>query len=124
SAIRRSNGIEVNWLEPDNGGSPLTFYSILRGTASGSETPMQVVGPATPQYLDTAADPNTTYYYRVTASNGFGTSGFCGEVVGSGPPVAIRPTMSCDGVDVVADAAGDAVDPAVSAPPPAGSLDT
>src|SRR5204862_393352 len=94
SAIRRSNGIEVNWLEPDNGGSPLTFYSILRGTASGSETPMQVIGPATPQYLDTTADPVNNQLTSINFGTGTFNTGVNGTVTVDVPLAAIgSPTI-------------------------------
>src|ERR1700726_2196024 len=40
SAVRVSSpqGVLVSWLEPDNGGSPITGYNIYRSTTSGTET--------------------------------------------------------------------------------------
>ena len=123
SATRLAAGVDVLWNEPDNGGSPLTGYGIYRGTSPGGETPLASIGPSVPEYLDTTADPNTVYYYRVEALNAFGPSGFCGELTASGPIVTPRPPDSCDGINVVVDASGDAVNPAAGGPA-AGNLDT
>src|SRR4029077_17554294 len=38
SAVKGPDGVLVSWLEPDNGGSPVTSYKIYRGTATGNET--------------------------------------------------------------------------------------
>ncbi len=122
SATRLAAGVQLQWLEPDNGGSPLTAYNISRGTSSGGEAPLVTIGALSTSYLDMTTDPNTTYYYRVTATNAFGTGGYCGELTASGPAVTLRPDDSCDGVDVVVDPAGDATNPAASGTA-AGNLD-
>jgi hypothetical protein len=97
SAVRVSGppaGVLVSWLEPDNGGSPITGYNIYRGTSSGTETPLaSVSGNTTNKYLDQTADSSTNYFYRVTAVNTINNSTvegpFCREVsidvvIGSG----------------------------------------
>jgi len=122
SATRLAAGVQLQWLEPDNGGSPLTGYNIFRGTSPGGETPLTTIAAVSPSFLDMTADPNTTYYYRVSATNGVGTGGFCGELTASGPVVTLRPNDSCDGIDVVVDGSGDATNPAASGTA-AGSLD-
>ncbi len=115
SATRTSSGVDVRWFEPDNGGSPLTHYNIFRGTSSGGEFLLASTANAQkPEYVDTTADSNTTYYYYVTATNTVGTGSYCGELVASGAIVEPRPPDSCGGVDVVIDPAGDAVNPAAS----------
>jgi PKD repeat protein len=84
SAARVSNpapGVLVSWLEPDNGGSPVTGYNIYRGPTSGTETFLtNVSGAATNKYLDEAAPNTSNWYYRVTAVNAIGESAFCREV--------------------------------------------
>jgi hypothetical protein len=115
SATRLAAGVEVRWLEPDDGGSPLTHYNVWRGTSPGAETLLATTAAAQkPAFVDTTADPNTTYDYVVTATNAVGTGSSCGELVASGPIVTPAPPDSCTGVDVVVDPAGDAVNPAAS----------
>ncbi|HTG15307.1 MAG TPA: fibronectin type III domain-containing protein, partial [Blastocatellia bacterium] len=86
SATRDGSGVTVSWDEPDNSGSPLTGYKIYRGTSSGGETFLAAIGPTAPRYLDTTADPNTPYFYRVTAVNAIGEGTFCREVPVTGTP--------------------------------------
>ena len=90
SAVAQSapgSGVLVSWLEPDNGGSPITAYKIYRGTTSGGEdlnNPIAVVtnDPLHKQtkYLDTTATGANNYFYHVTAVNAVGESAFCEEV--------------------------------------------
>lgn len=74
-------GVEVKWLEPDNGGSPVTGYNIYRSTTSGTETFLtSVSGALTNKYLDQTAPNTSNWYYRVTAVNAIGEGDFCREV--------------------------------------------
>jgi len=95
SAVAESspNGVLVSWMEPDNGGSPITAYNIYRGTTSGHETLLATVSNSPTnthtKYLDTTATGTSNFYYHVTAVNSKGESTFCQEVsvvqaVGSG----------------------------------------
>jgi PKD repeat protein len=92
SAVREdSTSVLVSWLEPDNGGSPVTAYNIYRGTTSGGETFLATVSNSPTnthtKYLDTTVDPTVTnYFYHVTAVNAQGESGFCQELTVSAPP--------------------------------------
>ncbi len=89
SATRDSNGSHLTFLQPDSGGSAITGYNILRGTTSGGETLLVTINPAPTydisrlankfSYDDTSGDPNTTYFYAVTASNSLGQGPFCSE---------------------------------------------
>jgi hypothetical protein len=75
---RNGSVVHLSWSEADNGGSPITMYKIFRGAASGVETLLTAV-PATPSRYDdnTAVNPATTYFYKVTAVNAQGES--CGN---------------------------------------------
>jgi hypothetical protein len=89
SATRDTGGSHLTFLQPDSGGSPITGYNILRGTSSGGETLLATVNPTASYditllankfvYDDTSGNPNTTYFYRVTAVNSFGQGPFCSE---------------------------------------------
>ena len=85
SAVAQAGGgVIVQWLAPDNGGSPITGYNIYRGTASGAETLLQSIGPGKTTFFDATAVSNVTYYYKVSATNSQGNSALCGEKA-SGP---------------------------------------
>lgn len=74
-------GVLVSWMEPDNGGSPITGYKVYRSTTSGTETFLaNVSGNTTTKYLDTTAASSGNYFYRVTAVNTVGEGPFCREV--------------------------------------------
>ncbi len=81
SANRQGTAALITWLEPDNGGSPITGYKVYRGITSGGETFLaSVSGNTTTKYLDPnppAADP---VYYYVTAVNAQGESLHCPEI--------------------------------------------
>jgi outer membrane biosynthesis protein TonB len=91
----------LTWSESDNGGSAITNYAVLRGTASGGETLLANVGTAT-SYNDSTAAANTTYFYKVTGTNALGTS--CGSNEVKSVPLG---ESQCNGLQVVVDPAGD-----------------
>jgi hypothetical protein len=100
--------VAVTWGAPDDGGSPITGYSLYRGTASGAEALYANLPAAKTSFMDTQANGQTTYYYFVTATNAVGTSQHCGEVASAAAVVA-DPHAACTlpGAAVVADPAGD-----------------
>jgi len=112
SAVKQSSpsGVLVSWLEPDNGGSPITSYKIYRGTKSGGETLLASVSNSPTnthtKYLDTTAIGSPNFFYHVTAVNAKGQSGFCEELslgsitacpLGGSPCAAPFTTVDCAG---------------------------
>jgi PKD repeat protein len=81
SAVTQSpSGALVTWLEPDNGGSPITGYNVYRGTMSGAETLLaSVPGETTTKYFDPTPPSGNVFYYA-TAINVKGEGTHCGEV--------------------------------------------
>lgn len=110
SARRDGSVINLSWSEADNGGAQIKQYNIYRGTVSGGETFLKSVR-GTLIYSDTTAnDSSLTYFYKVTATNGVGTSDGDNEVsaryVGSsatGYMVAADPTGDQKGAPVGSD---------------------
>ncbi len=79
SAVPQTGGVLVKWLEPDNGGSPITGYNIYRGTTSGGETFLaHNSGETSTTYLDASA-PSPVFYYA-QAINAIGEGPHCREV--------------------------------------------
>jgi hypothetical protein len=105
AAVRQGGAVTVTWEVPDNGGTPLTGYKVYRGTASGGETLLATIGPGKPAYLDATADPNTQYFYRVSAVNAQGEGPFCGEVSVVAGNVQSRCVLP--GITVITDPTGD-----------------
>jgi Fibronectin type III domain len=116
SALRYSNGVMVNWLAPDSGGSPITGYKIFRGTVSGAETLLKSIKGTRTNYLDQSAKAGTQYFYRVEAVNSAGVSAFCKEVSATQPPPA-QSACVLPGLTVLQDASGDQVGGAVGQNP-------
>jgi hypothetical protein len=73
-----NNVVHVMWTTPDDGGSPITGYKIYRGSPGSGEILLTTVPAGVNTYDDTTADPNVTYYYRVTAVNLIGEGLSCG----------------------------------------------
>src|SRR4029079_16658768 len=100
--VGRDGGVaHLTWSESDNGGSGITNYAVLRGTASGGETLLANAGTAN-KYDDPTALPNVDYYYKVTATNSLGTS--CGSNEVLSKPIG---DSQCAGLREVQDPAGD-----------------
>ena len=71
SATGGNASVSLIWSAPaSNGGAAITGYRIYRGTYSGGETLLTIVGNVT-SYTD-AASNGTTYYYQVSALNSVG----------------------------------------------------
>jgi len=126
SGARDVNGSHLKWKAPDNGGSDITGYQILRGTTAGGETVIVAnTGNSKTIYNDTTADPNVVdYFYVVKAINGQGTGSQSNEIdltVGPIPP-PVTP-YSCSGINVVTDFVGDAVNPAPGGQGPTSQAD-
>jgi DNA/RNA endonuclease G (NUC1)/fibronectin type 3 domain-containing protein len=66
-------------------------YTVMRGTAPGGPYATTFPGLVTTSYDDTTAVNGTTYYYVVTATNGFGTSGNSNEASAT-PQSLVAPT--------------------------------
>ena len=66
--------VSLQWTAPaDDGGSPITKYSVYRGATSGSLALLTELS-VTLSYLDSAVTNGQTYYYAVTATNAIGES--------------------------------------------------
>lgn len=71
--------VDLAWSAPSSdGGSTITGYKIYRGTSSGSESLLVTLGNQL-SYQDSAAINGQAYYYKVTAVNSAGESGFSNE---------------------------------------------
>ncbi|MGB8649292.1 MAG: fibronectin type III domain-containing protein [Mycobacteriales bacterium] len=79
TALAGRGQVSLSWTLPSDGYSPITFWTILRGTAPGTESPVQTLSTGT-SYVDTTVTAGTTYYYEVVASNANGPGAPSNEV--------------------------------------------
>ena len=115
SGTRDVTASHLTWKAPDNGGSDIVGYQILRGTTSGGESVIITNTLSTrTAFNDATADPSVPdYFYVVKAINALGTGPKSNEVDLKVGPTQVQPLpYSCSGVNVVTDAAGDAINPA------------
>jgi len=83
------NQIVLTWVVPiSDGSSPITSYTVYRGSTSGGETLLVTLGNVL-IYTDTGLTNGQTYYYKVTASNGIGEGPDSIEV--SAEPISENP---------------------------------
>ncbi|HEX4702723.1 MAG TPA: malectin domain-containing carbohydrate-binding protein, partial [Pseudonocardiaceae bacterium] len=78
--------VALSW----NASSGATSYNVYRGNTSGGEGTTPVATIASTSYTDTGLANGTKYYYKVSATNGGGTSAHSTEV--SATPSASLPT--------------------------------
>lgn len=67
--------IQLAWLVPDDGGSPITGYNIYRSTINNDPSPTLVHTATGITWTDGPLAPLTTYYYKVRAVNAEGEGG-------------------------------------------------
>ena len=60
----------LTWPVPAQGNGQIYYYFVYRSTTAGTETFYTYT--TTPSFADTGATNGTTYYYKVTAVNGYG----------------------------------------------------
>lgn len=72
--FRTAGFAQLQWPEPDNGGSAIRSYEVFRGTAPGTEKHVATVRSPKRAYVDTKLKADTTYFYRVSAKNSKGES--------------------------------------------------
>src|SRR5438309_2622694 len=82
SGTRDAAASHLTWKAPDNGGSDIIGYQILRGTTFGTESVIVAnTGNAKTTFDDTTADPSVPhYFYVVKAINAIGTGPQSNEI--------------------------------------------
>jgi len=110
SGIRYPDVAQLTWKAPDNGGSDIVGYQILRGTTSGSESVIVAnTGNAETTFNDTTTNPSVThYFYEVKAINAVGPGSQSNEI---DLPVTQRPPVESPcafpGLTTLTDPSGD-----------------
>ena len=110
-----ATGSHLSWKIPDNGGSDITGYVILRSTASGGESVLVAnTGSDKNTYDDLTAANNTPhYYYTIQAINANGTviGSMSNEVdlIATAPPI-VENACLLNGLTILTDPMGDNLD--------------
>ncbi len=91
-AVPSDSKVTLTWAVPtDNGGSPITGYTVCRSLVSGQETVLLTVTGTT--YQDTNLVNGVTYYYQVMAVNAMG-AGHVSNEISSVPAAVLGPPTS------------------------------
>ncbi|WP_157440469.1 galactose oxidase-like domain-containing protein [Actinokineospora inagensis] len=72
AAVASNASATVSWSAPSDGGNPITGYTVTPYVGTTAQTPVAVTG-TTAQV--TGLTNGTSYTFKVTATNGIGTSG-------------------------------------------------
>jgi Big-like domain-containing protein len=81
SGVRDCSTVHLSWKAPDNGGSDITGYAILRGTSPGAEFVLVANTGNANTTFDDPVDPSTRhYFYVVKAINAQGTGPISNEI--------------------------------------------
>lgn len=94
TASTGGSGIGLSWTVPNDGGSAITGYQVLRGTGSGAESLLTTLPATATTYTDAAVSGGTTYYYRVAAVNAIGVGDLSNEVSATPATAPAAPTAS------------------------------
>jgi hypothetical protein len=94
TAAAGNGSASVSWTAPNNGGSPITSYTVTPWIGTVAQTPTIVSGnpPATGTTI-TGLTNGTTYTFTVTATNAVGTSSASAPSNSVTPTSAVVPTF-------------------------------
>lgn len=107
---RDSAKVDLTWNPPDNGGSDITAYKILRGTSPGSESQIATVSGDKRQYEDASVSSSVgKYYYEVVAVNGQGSGPASNEVGLSVANAVAASPCTAPGGTILTDPSGDSL---------------
>ena len=75
AATAGNGSASVSWTAPNNGGSPITSYTVTPYIGTTAQTPVPVTGnPPATSTMVTGLTNGTAYTFTVTAANAIGTS--------------------------------------------------
>jgi hypothetical protein len=90
-----TSSVVVNWEAPDDNGSPITSYTLEQKEGSGNFTSVYTGTELT--YEPASLTTGATYFYRVSATNGVGTSSPSSEnsvLIATAPAVPVLSVSS------------------------------
>ena len=87
-----ASGTQINLAWMDNSTNEDGFKIERKIGAGGTYAQLGVVGTNQTMYFDTSLNPNTTYFYRIRATNTAGDSAYSNEVSATTPVQPLTPT--------------------------------
>jgi predicted phage tail protein len=88
-----SHSVVLNWTQSITTSPAIVGNKIYRGTASGNETLLYTSSTPIVTYTDGPFSAGATYYYRITAVNANGESGYSNEVSAAVPTPPAAPSV-------------------------------
>jgi ABC-type transport system substrate-binding protein/fibronectin type 3 domain-containing protein len=90
-AVSGVGQVLLTWQVPSaDGGSAIVNYSVYRGSESGGESLLIILGNQL-TYQDSTVAPGTIYYFYITATNSVGEGQQSNEVIATTPDVPSAP---------------------------------
>jgi hypothetical protein len=87
---KSTSEVDVSWNSSATG---LTGFKLERKTGTGGTySQIAIVGPSLRSYSDLTVSANTTYVYRIRATNGTSDSAYSNEAIATPPAVTPTPT--------------------------------
>ena len=94
SAVPGDGQVALTWTAPtSNAGSPVTNYEVFRGTATGAEAFLAMIGNIL-TYNDSGLSNGQMYYYKVLARNSVGVSVLSNELGATPMTVPTSPSFA------------------------------
>jgi len=97
------NRIDVSWTDNSDNETSFVIERSLAGGGSGFSVAGAVAANTT-SFIDTSVDPETTYFYRINASNVTADSAPTAEVSATTPAEPMTPPLAPGGLSAVATA--------------------
>ena len=102
---RNTHGVSLNWSIPDPGQAPITSFVVERSTNNLGWISLTTMAPTATKYDDgSAIDTASTYRYRVSAANVFGSGAKSNTV---SPALPTQTICTPPGITVLTDGTGD-----------------
>jgi parallel beta-helix repeat protein len=88
------NRVALAWTPPPANGSPLTGYTVYRGTTANPTAVLTTLGPTATSFTDSGLTNRVTYHYRIRASNAVGVSAYSADLAAMPTSITLAGTAA------------------------------